>query len=376
MGCSQFSVPFAWTVMSALLLEDNMPKLATVDELKKLKIGAVNGTTTRGILNNAYSSIHKEIVGLKDNEDGMHKFKSGGNKDAIDIYFNDEIILLNFLKELNQEAGKEKYSIRPSNIGFEEYGLIVYRTNKAGNADLLSKINYFLQQESEIKDIENTKLKILNNDDFKKFFNDDLMPLRRNKWKPIFTVLLVVIIIAPVGIFLCFRKNKGKTKTNQSLNLSENYIPFEEPAKYDSSIPQVHVNFHNITQSNSTRDMTNNNFDQRNPGIMNVGNQGTNEGSITQQINQNRFTSEQKQDLGKFAKDIQSILEKLEKNNPNTTQNEKQNIVSYEIPREQRSRIVRALKAGGEEALKEVLDNPYLNVAIAIVKEWQNEEYK
>ena len=93
-------------------------------------------------------------------------------------------------------------------------------------------------------------------------------------------------------------------------------------------------------------------------------------GSHVQSI-QHNYASEQKQDLAKAAEEIQRLLKVLESTNPNATQADKQAFVTAAIAPEHRSRIVRALEAGGEKALEEFLKNPYVNVVVAIVKGWQ-----
>ena len=90
-----------------------------------------------------------------------------------------------------------------------------------------------------------------------------------------------------------------------------------------------------------------------------------------QQANQNIYESEQRETLAEAAEDIQNLLKVLEENNPTATEIEKKNFVTSSIPPERRSRIVKALEAGGEKALQEFLKNPYVNVVVAIVKEWR-----
>lgn len=77
------------------------------------------------------------------------------------------------------------------------------------------------------------------------------------------------------------------------------------------------------------------------------------------------------QDLAKAAESIQQLLKQLEKTNPTATQEDKQAFVTAAIPQEEKSRILRALQAGGEKALEKFLNNPYVDVTMAIVKEWQ-----
>ena len=93
-----------------------------------------------------------------------------------------------------------------------------------------------------------------------------------------------------------------------------------------------------------------------------------------QQANQYIYESEQQQTLAEAVEEIQNLLKVLEKTNPTATEAEKKAFVTSAIPPERRSRIVRALEAGGEKALEEFLKNPYVNVAVAVIKEWQKAE--
>ncbi len=90
--------------------------------------------------------------------------------------------------------------------------------------------------------------------------------------------------------------------------------------------------------------------------------------------NQNIYVSEDKQTLAEAAAEIQQLLKQLEKTNPTATKTEKINYVSATIAPTKRKRIMSALKAGGQAAISEFLDNPYLNVAIAVIEDWKATE--
>ncbi|WP_293064440.1 hypothetical protein [Okeania sp. SIO2B3] len=87
---------------------------------------------------------------------------------------------------------------------------------------------------------------------------------------------------------------------------------------------------------------------------------------------QNNYGSQEKQTLAEAAEEIQKLLKQLESNNPDATDAEKQAFVTASIAPSNRQRFVGALQAGGKEALKKLLDNPYVNVGVAIVEGWQN----
>lgn len=84
--------------------------------------------------------------------------------------------------------------------------------------------------------------------------------------------------------------------------------------------------------------------------------------------------SERKQTLAEAADEIQQLLMQLEKSQPAATEAEKVAYVNDETPADLKSRVVNALKAGGESAADNMLDNIYGNVARAIVKGWYSSE--
>lgn len=80
--------------------------------------------------------------------------------------------------------------------------------------------------------------------------------------------------------------------------------------------------------------------------------------------------SEPKQSLAKAAEEIQKLLKQLEASNPNATEVEKIEYVNDETSRGFKRRVVGALQSGGEAAIEEFLDNPYINIGKALVKGW------
>jgi hypothetical protein len=85
--------------------------------------------------------------------------------------------------------------------------------------------------------------------------------------------------------------------------------------------------------------------------------------------------SERRQTLAEAAAEIQQLLMQLEKSNPTATEAEKVAYVNDETPADLKSRVVNALKAGGEAAADNMLDNIYGNVVGAIVKGWISSAY-
>ena len=89
-----------------------------------------------------------------------------------------------------------------------------------------------------------------------------------------------------------------------------------------------------------------------------------------QEFTQHNYAPEQKQTLAEAADEIQKLLKQLEQTNPNATPEQQQAYVDAAIPPTLKERCISALKAGGETAIEEFLDNPYVNVGKAIVMAW------
>lgn len=105
-------------------------------------------------------------------------------------------------------------------------------------------------------------------------------------------------------------------------------------------------------------------------GAVNIGSAANNQ-FTRQQTNQGiYYLYEEKQTLAEAAAEIQQLLKQLKKTNPTATDAEKIAHVNDETTPSFKRRVVGALQAGGEAALEEFLDNPYVNVGKAIVKGW------
>jgi uncharacterized protein YjbI with pentapeptide repeats len=90
--------------------------------------------------------------------------------------------------------------------------------------------------------------------------------------------------------------------------------------------------------------------------------------------NQNIYALEQKQTLAEAAAEIQRLLKQLEENNPTATVKQQQAFVDAAVSPTLKARFLSALQAGWKEAVKEFLDNPYVNVGVAILEGWQEAE--
>ncbi|NEU80969.1 pentapeptide repeat-containing protein [Nostoc sp. UIC 10630] len=91
------------------------------------------------------------------------------------------------------------------------------------------------------------------------------------------------------------------------------------------------------------------------------------------------YTPEQRQNLAEAAADIQQLLNQLGQAYPTNTPLEKQIVVTEALKEIERNptlkaRVIGALKAGGTEALKELLDHPAVNVLLAALEGWQDAE--
>jgi uncharacterized protein YjbI with pentapeptide repeats len=86
------------------------------------------------------------------------------------------------------------------------------------------------------------------------------------------------------------------------------------------------------------------------------------------------YYSRQDQSLAEAAAEIQQLLEQLEQINPSATEAEKIDYVNDETTPSFKRRAASALQAGGEAAIEEFLDNPYINVGKAIVIGWLKPE--
>ncbi len=97
-----------------------------------------------------------------------------------------------------------------------------------------------------------------------------------------------------------------------------------------------------------------------------------------QQIGGNitNYTPEQRQNLVDAAKEIQQLLQQLEQSYPTTTNAEKMVVVTKAVEEIEnnptlKKRVIGALKAGGTEVIKELVDHPLINVFLAAVEGWQ-----
>lgn len=105
----------------------------------------------------------------------------------------------------------------------------------------------------------------------------------------------------------------------------------------------------------------------------NVGQAGA-VGRYARSDNNTFIQSEEKKTLAEAATEIQNLLKQLEHTKPGATEAEKIAYINDETTPSFKRRVVGALQAGGEAAIEEFLDNPYINVGKATVKGWMKPE--
>lgn len=91
------------------------------------------------------------------------------------------------------------------------------------------------------------------------------------------------------------------------------------------------------------------------------------------------YNPEQKQNLAQAAADIQQLLNQLSQTYPTTTTSEKMTVVAKAVDEIEsnptlKARVIGALKAGGTEAFKELIDHPVVNILLASIEGWQDAE--
>nr|WP_322711357.1 pentapeptide repeat-containing protein [Nostoc sp. ChiSLP03a]MDZ8212570.1 pentapeptide repeat-containing protein [Nostoc sp. ChiSLP03a] len=91
------------------------------------------------------------------------------------------------------------------------------------------------------------------------------------------------------------------------------------------------------------------------------------------------YNPEQKQNLAEAAAEIQQLLNQLGQSYPTSTPLEKQIAVTEALKQIDsnptlKARVIGALKAGGTEALKELVDHPLVNILLATLEGWQDVE--
>ena len=95
-----------------------------------------------------------------------------------------------------------------------------------------------------------------------------------------------------------------------------------------------------------------------------------NEGTIGSSAGQVQYAQQRNLNLAEAAKEIQNLLKQLEQTNPNATENEQITYLNDETSPSFQRKAASALKAAGEAAIDEFLDNPYIKVGKAAIIGW------
>ena len=158
----------------------------------------------------------------------------------------------------------------------------------------------------------------------------------------------------------------------------------------ESKTPQIKVrkNAFGVIQEKSAESTTKPEqpkYTESNSGISQAVSGGTmyggmqaSQGSNNQQTMtnaQNINTAEQQQ-IVETANDIKILLQRLEQNNPSQTNSQKMMVVAQAVEEIEnnpkfKARVIGALKAGGMEAFKELINHPLVNIFMAAIDGWQ-----
>lgn len=125
-------------------------------------------------------------------------------------------------------------------------------------------------------------------------------------------------------------------------------------------------------ESKSMSDSYNTKYDQRGATISNNVDTAQDNARVQSIQNNYHYTLEQQQILAEAADEIQRLLEHLEQINPSATEADKKAYLNATIPPIRKQKFVNALQEGGKELLKGLMDNIYVNVALATIEGWHS----
>lgn len=177
-------------------------------------------------------------------------------------------------------------------------------------------------------------------------------------------------------IFVDVPEKSNKVKLKQ--DIYQQYQAEVENRESNGTINYFFINIDNkklLVTQNSGENMTN--VNQYGPGdniagdgdTYNIGQAGA-VGRYARSDNNTFVQTEQRKTLAEAAAEIQKLLKQLEQSNPAATDSDKIAYVNDETTPSFKRRVVGALQAGGEAAIEEFFDNPYVNVGKAVVKGW------
>jgi hypothetical protein len=338
------------------------------ERLKEYFIGYVKNTTTPDRLT--------KIEGLRLKPYPTRDQALNALESEIKIYASDAIILRTLLKQgVAERRDGDKKLLREGRAAYEadDYTMFPYQPGKyiTGNETtenyvvaISKNTAYSIALMNAINDtLARDELDIEEHKNLKEYENQQ--PFFTPPWWQTlppwlqFLVAGLVSIVIIFGVRLAFKFFKGRrisTITSQSPSSPQN----------SSLQNQIHVHNHNHQANQPSMS----NSSQVNEGdTYNVG-QSAATGKYARSNNNTFIQSEQKQTLAEAAAEIQRLLKQLGQTNPNATEIDKMTYVNDETTPSFKRRVAGALQAGGEAAIEEFLDNPYVNVGKAVVKGW------
>jgi hypothetical protein len=166
------------------------------------------------------------------------------------------------------------------------------------------------------------------------------------------------------------------------MNITSNQREVSVGACIKSNINHLQGDNNKVDQGENNQQRVSNktsNFNQQNAqfggGLVNADTVTAHQigGNIT------NYNPEQKQNLAQAAAEIQQLLNQLSQSYPTATTSQKMSVVAKAVDEIEsdptlKARVIGALKAGGTEAFKELIDNPLVNILLASIEGWQEVE--
>lgn len=176
------------------------------------------------------------------------------------------------------------------------------------------------------------------------------------------------------------RNQKNPEHLIPRLFTKKNITPIEkteQPEELSAMKPESESQGHTISFGNNGT--VNHGISQSVSGDTMYGGMQASQGDNNQQNMtnaQNIYTPEQQQNLVETANEIKTLLQQLEQENPSQTNSQKMMVVAQAVEEIEnnptfKARVVSALKAGGVEAFKELINHPLVNIFIAAIDGWQ-----
>lgn len=140
----EFSNPFFTTGAKILIRNGKLHLLNKAESSEEFRVGVLEGTTTRKVVEAAYPNATIAIVSNRGSAIRRLQLPLE-SKEAIHAYMTDEILLVSMLEALDREKLND-YSIEPKAYGLtrESYGVVVYN-----NPQLLAAINQWIGDEGQ-----------------------------------------------------------------------------------------------------------------------------------------------------------------------------------------------------------------------------------